>query len=119
MVMSKKMQQSKGSKNHSLYYGIATEFCRCNNKSFVFGNSETETLFGKLYSPFSDNTSCSTRVDVLETGNVPILFSLPQMKNMGTTIELDPKGENILHVRLLACTLLQLNTILWDTLFRT
>ena len=61
----------------------------------MFGNSETETLFGKLYSPFSDKTSCSTRVDVLETGNVPIFFSLPQMKNMGTTIELDPKGENI------------------------
>ena len=26
---------------------------------------------------------CSTRVDVLETGNVPILFSHPQMKHFG------------------------------------
>ena len=34
---------------------------------------------------------CSTKVDVLETGDVPILFSLSQMKNLGTTVELDPK----------------------------
>ena len=27
---------------HAWYYGITTEFCRC-NKSFVFANSETET----------------------------------------------------------------------------
>ena len=32
---------------------------------------------------------------VLETGDVPILFSLPQMKNLGMTIELDPKGDKI------------------------
>ena len=30
-----------------------------------------------------------------ETGDVPILFSLPQMKNLGMTIELDPKREKI------------------------
>ena len=50
---------------------------------------------------------------MLETGNVPILFSLPQMKNLGMTIELDLKGDK-LHFLLLACTLLQLNTLLWD-----
>ena len=38
---------------------------------------------------------CSTKVDVLDTGDVPILFSLSQMKNLCTTIELDPKGDNI------------------------
>ena len=38
---------------------------------------------------------CSTRVDVLETGNVPILFSHPQMKHLGMTIELDPKEDKI------------------------
>ena len=36
-----------------------------------------------------------TRVDVLETSDVPILFSLPQMKMLGTTFELDPKGAKI------------------------
>ena len=30
---------------------------------------------------FPTTPPCSTRVDVLEMGNVPILFSLPQMKN--------------------------------------
>ena len=38
---------------------------------------------------------CSTMVDVFETGDVPILFSLPQMRNLGTTIELDPQGDKI------------------------
>ena len=38
---------------------------------------------------------CSTMVDVLDTGGVPILFSLSQMKNLGTTVELDPKGIKI------------------------
>ena len=32
-------------------------------------------------------------VDVLKTGDVPTLFSLPQMRNLGTTIELDPQGD--------------------------
>ena len=44
---------------------------------------------------FPTTPPCSTRVDVLETGNVPILFSLSQMKNLGTTIELDPEGDKI------------------------
>ena len=34
-------------------------------------------------------------VDVLETSDVPILFSLPQMRNLGMTIELDPQGDKI------------------------
>ena len=51
-------------------------------------------MLGKLYcSPTTP--PCSTRVDVLETDDVPILFSLSQMKNLGTTIELDPKGAKI------------------------
>ena len=34
-------------------------------------------------------------VDVLETGNAPTLFSLPQMRNLGT-IGLDPQGDKII-----------------------
>ena len=30
---------------------------------------------------------------MLETGDVPILFSLSQMKDLGTIIELEPKGD--------------------------
>ena len=75
---------------HALYYGITTELCSC-NKSSVIANSETETCLESCIIHFPTAPPCSTRVDVLETGNVPILFSLPQMKNLGTTIELDPK----------------------------
>ena len=32
---------------------------------------------------------------MLETGDVPILFSLPQKQNLGITFELDPKGFKI------------------------
>ena len=75
---------------------ITTEFCRC-NKSFVFANSETETCFESYIIHFPTTPPCSTR-DVLETGDVHILFSLPQMKNLGTTIELDPEGDKITYM---------------------
>ena len=39
----------------------------------MFANSETE--------------ASSTMVDVLEISDVPVLFSLPQVRNLGTTIE--------------------------------
>ena len=38
---------------------------------------------------------CSTKVDVFETGDVSILFSLSQMRNLSTTVELHPKGDKI------------------------
>ena len=44
---------------------------------------------------FPTKPPCSTRVYVLETGDVPILFSPPQMQNLGITLELDPKGAKI------------------------
>ena len=43
-------------KKHSWYYGITTELRRC-NKSFVFGNSETEACVDKLQSSLSNNTT--------------------------------------------------------------
>ena len=77
-----------------MYYGITTEFCRC-NKSFVFANSETETCLESNMIHFPTTPPCSTEVDVLEARNVPILLSFPQMKNLRMTIELDPKGDKI------------------------
>ena len=44
---------------------------------------------------FPTTPPCSTIVDVLETGNVPILFSLSQMKKLGMTMEFDPEGDKI------------------------
>ena len=32
---------------------------------------------------------------MLETGALPVLFALPQMQNLGVTLELDPKGAKI------------------------
>ena len=94
-------------KKHAWYYGITTEFCRC-NKSFVFANSETETCKESRIIHFPTIPPCSTKVDALETGDVPILFSLSQMKNLGTTFELDPNGDKI------TCIPLQLSTSQWD-----
>ena len=61
----------------------------------MFANSETETCKESCIIHFPTNPPCSTKFDVLETGEVPILFSLSQMKNLGTTIELDPKRDKI------------------------
>ena len=79
---------------YALYYGITTEFCPC-NKSFVFANSGTETCWESCIIHLPTTPPCSTRVDVLEMGDVPILFSLSQIKILGMTIELNPKGDNI------------------------
>ena len=79
---------------HAWYYSITTEFCRC-NKSFVFANTETETFVESCTIHFPTTPPCSTRVDVLETGDVPILFYLPQMNNLGVTLSLDPERDKI------------------------
>ena len=81
-------------KKHAWYYGTATELGRCND-SFVFANSETETCMESCIIHFPTTPPCSTKVDVLETGDVPILFSPSQMKNLGMTFELDPKRDKI------------------------
>ena len=69
---------------YSLKYSITTEFYPC-NKSFVFAKSGTETCRESCFFSFSDKTT----MIYLETGDVPIRFSLPQMQNLGT-LELDP-----------------------------
>ena len=81
-------------KKYALYYGITTEFCPC-NKSFVFANSETETCRECCIIHLPTKPPCSTRVDVVETGDVPILFALAQMQDLGITLDLDPKGAKI------------------------
>ena len=64
---------------HAWYYGITTEFCR-SYKSFVFANSETEACKESCMIHFPTIPPCSTKVDVLETCDVPILFSLSDKK---------------------------------------
>ena len=62
---------------------------------FVFANPEAETCRENCLIHFPSTPPCSTRVDVLETGDVPILFSLLQMQNLGIILELDPKVAKI------------------------
>ena len=61
----------------------------------MFANSETETSKESCIIHFPTIPPCSTKVDVHETGDVSILFSLSQMKNLGTTVELDAEGDKI------------------------
>ena len=58
---------------HALKKGMTTEFCRCNQSS-VFANSETEICWENCIIHFRTTPPCSTRVYVLETGDVPIFF---------------------------------------------
>ena len=64
-------------------------------ESSGFADSETETCMESCIIHFPTAPPCSTKVDVLETGDVPILISLPQMKKLGMTIEQDSKGDKI------------------------
>ena len=73
---------------YALYFGITTGFCPC-SKFFVFANSEAETCRENCLVHFPTTPPCSTTVDALETGDVPILFSLLQIQNLGITLELD------------------------------
>ena len=61
----------------------------------MFANSETETYWESCVFLFPTTPAYSTKVDVLETGDVHILFSLSYTKILGTTIELDPKRDTI------------------------
>ena len=84
---------------HSWYYGEATECCCC-KKSFVSANPETETCLGSCIIHFLTTPPCSTMVDVLETGNVPILFSLPKLRNFWVRLLNWILNESRLHVHL-------------------
>ena len=71
---------------HVLHCAITTKFCPC-TKSFVFANFETETFQQHLH--VQSELICLRRATCLS------YFSLSQMKNSGTTIELDPKGDKL------------------------
>ena len=74
-------QQSEGSKDTCVASLHSRQSFAVAHMSFVFANSETETCWESCIHHFQTN--------------VPFLFSLPQMKHLGMTIELDPKGDKI------------------------
>ena len=84
---------------HALYSGITTEFLAVAISPFVCANSETE-VWQHLH---------SLPVDVLETGDVPVLFPPLSDEEFGYDFWARSKKETQLHVQLLACTLLQPN----------
>ena len=48
-----------------------------------------------ILSIFRQRLRVLPKLDVHETGNVPIFLSLPQMKNLGMIVQLDPNGDKI------------------------
>merc|ERR1712242_197748 len=50
----------------------------------------TPLAFGKCRVWHPTNPPCHTDIDICEEGSVPILFSLPQMRNIGLEIALSP-----------------------------
>ena len=77
---------------YALYCGVTTGICPCSN-SFVFANSEGETCRENcFFVHFPTTPPCSATVDVLETGDVPILFSLLHLQNLGIAFELDERS---------------------------
>ena len=64
---------TKGFPKHSRHHGSTMEFWRC-NQSLVVANSKIETCVECCILHFPTAPPCSTKVDVLETGGVPISF---------------------------------------------
>ena len=75
-------------------YGISLVFHPCKT-TFVFADSETSEVAEKCIVHFPTRPPCSTEIDVLEQGTVPILMSLPQMQNLGMSLNLHAKGNTI------------------------
>ena len=75
-------------------YGIELEYLPCNT-TFVFADSKTEGVTETCIVNFPTSPPCSTQIDILEQGSVPILMSLNQMQNLGISINLSAKGNTI------------------------
>ena len=75
-------------KKHAWYYGVTTEFCRCPTR-------RQKPAWRVAVSSFQQHHHVLPRLMCLNEGDVPILFSLSQMKNLGMTVVLDPKGHTI------------------------
>ena len=54
---------------------------------FIFASGETARVNWTLHLRYHTTPPCSTNIDVLEQGTVPILLSISQMRNLYMTIE--------------------------------
>ena len=57
---------------------------------FTFANSQTDTVTEKIRVHLPTRPPCWTEFDILEKGTVPLLFSLPQMRNLYFKLDLEP-----------------------------
>ena len=61
----------------------------------TFANGETARVNWTLHLRYHTTPPCSTNIDVLEQGTVPILLSISQMRNLYMTIEHTPQCDKI------------------------
>ena len=73
------------------YYGITVESLPTDSK-FNFANSQTTICKERMRIWLPTNPPIATDFDIIEEGNVPLLLSLPQMRNLRFTIELSPEA---------------------------
>ena len=73
------------------YYGITIESLPTDSK-FNFANSQTSVCKERMRVWLPMSPPISTDFDIVEEGNVPLLLSLPQMRNLRFTIELSPEA---------------------------
>ena len=62
---------------------------------FTFANGETAKVNWTLHLRYHTTPPCSTNIDILEQGTVPILLSIGQMRNLYMTIEHTPQCDKI------------------------
>ena len=58
---------------------------------FSFANSQSSPVYEKLVIHFPTEPPCKTEIQILEEGNVPILLSLEQMRNLYMKFEHTPQ----------------------------
>ena len=73
---------------------ISYEYIPAETK-FTFANGETARVNWTLHLRYHTTPLCSTNIDVLEQGTVPILLSISQMRNLYMTIEHTPQCDKI------------------------
>ena len=76
-------------KDHISYQYILAE------TKFTFASEETAKVNWTLHLRYHTTPPCSTNIDILEQGTVPILLSISQMRNLYMTIEHTPQCDKI------------------------
>ena len=73
---------------------ISYEYIPAETK-FTFASGETARVNWTLHLRYRTTPPCSTNIDILEQGTVPILLSISQMRNLYMTIEHTPQCDKI------------------------